>query len=59
MNEIKFYEAINLALVNVWRKMKMLVFGLGATDPKRIFGTTMGLVKYGSESIRYANIREH
>lgn len=52
-NKLKFYEAINEGMDFCLRKDKnMICFGLGVTDPKRIFGTTNNLVeKYGSKRV--------
>lgn len=50
---IKFIEAINEAIHFEMNKNKKLVtFGLGINDPKRIFGTTKGLVeRFGKERV--------
>ena len=42
--KITFAEAINEALFLAMQKdKKVLCYGLGINDPKRIFGTTKGL----------------
>ena len=53
MKNIKFYEAINLAIKNAMiEDDSVICFGLGATDPKGIFGTTSGLLeKFGSKRV--------
>jgi len=50
---ITFAEAINEAISIAMKKDKNLVcYGLGATDPKGIFGTTLGLEKkFGSKRV--------
>lgn len=51
MKYIDFGSAINLALRHSMRDEKsVILFGLGATDPKRIFGTTTGLVESFGET---------
>ncbi len=51
--EIKFYEAIREALdQSMAGDPAVYVLGLGVTDPKGVFGTTLGLEeKYGTERI--------
>ena len=51
--KFKFYEAINEGLDFSLKKDKNLIcYGLGVTDPKRIFGTTTNLKeKYGDERV--------
>jgi pyruvate/2-oxoglutarate/acetoin dehydrogenase E1 component len=53
MRKIKFSEAINEATSICLNKDKnFIVFGLGSTDPRRIFGTTNQLVeKYGKDRV--------
>ena len=50
---IKFSEAVNQALDNSMQKNeKVICMGLGVDDPKRIFGTTNGLIeKYGKNRV--------
>lgn len=50
---ITFAQAINQALAESMRKNeKVLCFGLGADDPKRMFGTTNDLVEeFGNERV--------
>ena len=52
-NRIKYFQAINEALNFSMKKDKKLIcYGLGVTDPKRIFGTTKDLLeKYGDERV--------
>jgi len=52
-NKFKFFEAINEALDFSLKKDKdLLCYGLGVTDPKRIFGTTNLLKeKYGENRV--------
>lgn len=46
MKDISFAEAINLAIKDSMSKDESIIcYGLGATDPKGIFGTTVGLEK--------------
>lgn len=51
--EMSFAEALNLGHFQAMESnSKLIVFGLGVNDPKRIFGTTSGLVeKFGSDRI--------
>ena len=51
--KFKFFEAINEALDYSLKKDKNLIcYGLGATDPKRIFGTTKNLKeKFGENRV--------
>lgn len=53
MKYISFGQSINRALHDsMIADENVLVFGLGATDPKRIFGTTAGLVeKFGASRV--------
>lgn len=53
MNKTIMIDAINRALHDAMKKdPKTLFFGLGATDPKRIFGSAKGLVEvFGSERV--------
>ena len=53
MPKISFVDAINLAISHSMRKdKKMICYGLGATDPKSIFGTTKFLEKdFGKKRI--------
>ncbi len=53
MNKVFFYQAINQALHYCMKKDKRVIcFGLGATDPKHIFGTTNFLEeKFGSNRV--------
>jgi len=53
MGEITFANAINLAIKNAMHSdNSILCYGLGATDPKGIFGTTIGLEKeFGKERV--------
>jgi pyruvate dehydrogenase E1 component beta subunit len=53
INEISFAEGINLALTQAMTEdEKVLCFGLGVDDPKRIFGTTTNLVeKFGTDRV--------
>lgn len=50
---LKFSEAINDALHMMMKKNKnVIVLGLGSEDPKRVFGTTSGLLeKFGSDRV--------
>ena len=50
---ITFVEAINEALIIAMKKdKKVICYGLGIDDPKRIFGTTKNLKeKFGSERV--------
>tara|TARA_Y100000389_G_scaffold204677_1_gene258796 strand:+ start:4198 stop:5256 length:1059 start_codon:yes stop_codon:yes gene_type:complete len=50
---IKFYEAINQALITSMKKdKKMICYGLGVTDPKEIFSTTINLKNFfGKERV--------
>ena len=52
--EITFVEAINDALNTAMSiDDNVICLGLGATDPRGIFGTTLGLKeKYGSDNIK-------
>jgi pyruvate/2-oxoglutarate/acetoin dehydrogenase E1 component len=51
--QISYGQAINEAtMVAMQRDPRMLCFGLGMDDPKRIFGTTVGLVEaFGRERV--------
>ena len=51
--QISYAQAINEAtMVAMERDSRMLCFGLGMDDPKRIFGTTEGLVEaFGRERV--------
>jgi pyruvate dehydrogenase E1 component beta subunit len=53
LKNISFIEAINIALHQSMRKDKKIVsFGLGINDPKRIFNSTKGLVeKFGDKRV--------
>ena len=53
INNITFVEAINSALqISMEIDNKVICYGLGATDPKGIFGTTIGLEeKFGNERV--------
>lgn len=50
---MKFFEAINNALILSMKKdKKVICFGLGVNDPKRIFNTTNNLVElFGEERV--------
>ena len=52
-NQIRYFQAINEALDFSMKKDKKLIcYGLGVTDPKRIFGTTKKLLeKYGDKRV--------
>ena len=53
MNNITYAEAINSA-IDIAMKIdeKVICYGLGATDPKGIFGTTIGLEKkFGNQRV--------
>ena len=52
-NNINGAEAINQALYDSMRlSKKVITFGLGVTDPKGVFGTTLGLEKaFGPERV--------
>ena len=52
-SKITFVEAINESIHLEMNKNKNLIaFGLGINDPKRIFGSTKGLVeKFGSRRV--------
>jgi pyruvate dehydrogenase E1 component beta subunit len=51
--KIKFIEAINEGIhLEMLRNKNLITFGLGINDPKRIFGSTKGLVeRFGSERV--------
>ena len=51
--KIKFIEAINESIhLEMLRNKKLITFGLGINDPKRIFGSTEGLVeRFGSDRV--------
>ena len=51
--KIKFIEAINKGIhLEMLRNKNLITFGLGINDPKRIFGSTKGLVeRFGSERV--------
>ncbi len=53
MRYIKFFEAINESLEQSMRKdPKIILMGLGVTDPKGIFGTTLNLInKFGKKKV--------
>ena len=53
MRKLKYSEAINEALFMSMRKdKKTIILGLGADDPKGIFGTTIGLKeKFGNSRV--------
>jgi len=53
MQKIKFSEAINSALEFSLKKDKsLIVYGLGVTDPKKIFNTTVNLKKkFGNKRV--------
>lgn len=61
MPEIKFHEAILQATdQSMAHNSQVYLIGLGATDPKGIFGTTLGLEeKYGSERVMDMPISEN
>ena len=50
---LKFSEATNEALhMNMKKNKNVIVLGLGSEDPKRVFGTTSGLLeKFGSDRV--------
>lgn len=50
---LKYSEAINVAIESTMKKYEnVIVMGLGAEDPKRIFGTTKGLKeKFGKNRV--------
>ena len=51
--KISFVEAINESIhLEMRRNKKLITFGLGINDPKRIFGSTKGLVeRFSSERV--------
>src|SRR5262245_16926513 len=51
--QIAFTQAINEAVNSAMTKdPRVLFFGLGADDPKRLFGTAVGLAeKFGSDRV--------
>jgi pyruvate/2-oxoglutarate/acetoin dehydrogenase E1 component len=50
-SELTYAQAINLALTELLKtEERALVFGLGVNDPKRIFGTTLGLLETFGDS---------
>ena len=53
MSNISFVKAINSALqISMEIDDKVICYGLGATDPKGIFGSTIGLAeKFGNERV--------
>jgi pyruvate/2-oxoglutarate/acetoin dehydrogenase E1 component len=53
MQKLTFAQAVNKALLDCMQEdPKTLFFGLGATDPKRIFGTATGLLEsFGPERV--------
>ena len=53
MSKITFAQSINLAIKLAMKiDDRVICYGLGATDPKGIFGTTLGLEdKFGSERV--------
>jgi pyruvate/2-oxoglutarate/acetoin dehydrogenase E1 component len=52
-NNITYSKAINKALIwSMSKDKKMLCYGLGLTDPKKIFSTTVGLLeKFGEKRV--------
>ena len=57
-NNFTFANAINDALQVAMRKdSKMLCYGLGVTDPKGVFGTTLNLEKKLEEIL--SQIKKH
>ena len=60
MSNITFAESINQAIeIAMSIDEKVICYGLGATDPKGIFGTTLGLLvtsgllRYGPAFVYY------
>ncbi|MES2963868.1 MAG: transketolase C-terminal domain-containing protein [Bdellovibrionota bacterium] len=53
MSQVKFTDAISRVLFDAMtRDEKTLLFGLGVADPKRVFGTTNGLLEaFGPERV--------
>lgn len=53
MSQLTFAKALNQALVESMKKdSAVIAFGLGVDDPKRIFGTTNGLLEeFGEERV--------
>ena len=53
MSNISFVKAINSALqISMEIDEKVICYGLGATDPKGIFGSTIGLAeRFGNERV--------
>ena len=53
IKKIKFIEAINEGIhLEMLRNKNLITFGLGINDPKRIFGSTKGLVeRFGSQRV--------
>ena len=51
--KINFIDAINLSIFQEMKKNnKLIAYGLGINDPKRIFGSTKKLVeKFGNERV--------
>ena len=50
--KIKFHQAINKALEYCLKKdKKMILYGLGVSDPKEIFDTTINLQKFGAHRV--------
>lgn len=46
MKNIKYFEAINEAIdISMKKDINVICYGLGVTDPKGVFGTTLGLEK--------------
>ena len=46
MKKIKFHKAINMALeYSLKRDKSLILYGLGVSDPKEIFETTINLQK--------------
>ena len=52
-NKITFVEAINESIhLEMLKNKKLITFGLGINDPKRIFGSTKGLVeRFGPQRV--------
>ena len=53
MRNIKYFEAINEAIkIAMQTDKNVICYGLGVTDPKGVFGTTLGLEqKFGSNRV--------
>ena len=58
---LKFYEAIREAIdLNMAENSDVYLIGLGVTDPKGVFGTTLGLQqKYGSNRVMDMPVSEN